>query len=392
MKIIFYSTPAYGHISPALNIIKAYVDAGHEVHFYSTKTFESAIMKTGAVYHEYLFDEKRLDLTIGSKLLQLEDTILSFALELTDNLFSEAKTINPNLILHDNIAMWGRIIGQVLNIKAASINAFPIVPSFISKAGMEYTMRFGGIMLKDIKFLPDIMKKKKELKSLYPTVKFNMLADILNQEDLNIITFPEPIQPGKMNDKYYFAGPTISDPDYYFSPDGDIEGIVTDNLIYISLGTVFQNNPTFYRDIIGQFKDSKYNVLIVMSEKVEEMVRGQISIPENVQIRRFVPQGKILDKAGVYIGAGGMNSILQAGARKVPCLLYPQEGEQGINSKGFCKLGMGKILKNAGNIVSLCENLQAEYNPSPEAFGYFNEPDYGKLMDRIDSYLGRTDI
>lgn len=57
MKIIFYSTPAYGYISPALNIIKAYVDAGHEVLFYTTKTFEAAVLKTGAVYHEYSFDE-----------------------------------------------------------------------------------------------------------------------------------------------------------------------------------------------------------------------------------------------------------------------------------------------------------------------------------------------
>ena len=43
MKVIFYTTPAHGHINPALPIVSSLIDRGYEVIAYSTEEFKNVI-------------------------------------------------------------------------------------------------------------------------------------------------------------------------------------------------------------------------------------------------------------------------------------------------------------------------------------------------------------
>ena len=74
--------------------------------------------------------------------------------------------------------------------------------------------------------------------------------------------------------------------------------------------------------------------------------REGIWFPENFIVREFVNQKEVLQRADLFITAGGMNSIHEALYYRVPCLICPQQGEQLLNGRQFEKLGFGRILRN----------------------------------------------
>lgn len=57
-----------------------------------------------------------------------------------------------------------------------------------------------------------------------------------------------------------------------------------------------------------------------------------------------------MQRASLFITAGGMNSIHEALYYGVPCLMYPQQGEQYINARQFEQLGFGRILKDPSRL------------------------------------------
>ena len=386
--VIFYSTPAFGHISAAFEIMRAYVERGYRVIFYSTETFREAVEKTGAEYRKYDFDESRLDLTVGNQILRLEDTILTFTDELTPGLLREATGIKPDMIFHDNVAMWGRVVAHTMQVPAVCINSFPTVPSFFSRGMLAYTKQFGGVLWKDFDVLPHMIKVLRNIRQKYPHVNTSMLANTLNREQVNIVTFPKHLQPGyrSMKKNYLFTGPTLTDPDKYYGEKAD-SCTVKRGCIFISLGTVFQNNIRLFSSILEQFRDSEFTLLISMTRENERKLRKKTDIPENVEIRQFVRQGEVLDKACLYIGAGGMNSVCQAIHRRVPCLLYPQQGEQRITSERIEGLGLGKIGTGPENIRRDAEALLCNYHPDERIYRFFKQPDYDRLIRRVDRML-----
>ena len=53
MKIVFFMTPAYGHVLPVLPIIRELINKGNEVTCYNTPAFRERIENLGAHYREY---------------------------------------------------------------------------------------------------------------------------------------------------------------------------------------------------------------------------------------------------------------------------------------------------------------------------------------------------
>ncbi len=75
-NIIFYTTPAHGHINPALPLLSRLIDSGYSVIAYSTEEFREIIEKSGAALPEnYVFfgDQKRYRLSSGQTIVDLAE-------------------------------------------------------------------------------------------------------------------------------------------------------------------------------------------------------------------------------------------------------------------------------------------------------------------------------
>ena len=112
-------------------------------------------------------------------------------------------------------------------------------------------------------------------------------------------------------------------------------------LIYISLGTVNNENMDFFRACIEAFAGDEA-VLISTGGKISPDAFG--ALPANIAIQSWVPQVAVLKQSALFITHGGLNSVHDGLYFGVPLLLVPQQGEQTVIAMRVAELGAGIVL------------------------------------------------
>src|SRR5690606_14645164 len=116
-------------------------------------------------------------------------------------------------------------------------------------------------------------------------------------------------------------------------------------LLYIALGTAFNDRPDFYRTCLSAFADSPWQVAMSIGEQVQASELG--AIPDNVEVRASFPQPAVLRHASVFVSHTGMNSTMEALHAGVPLVAVPQMPEQAVNAARVDELGLGRRLDPA---------------------------------------------
>lgn len=380
-NIVLFGTPAYGHVNPTLPMITELVKCGYSVTYYDTEEFRQAIEACGATFRAYDFGEIPWTPQVGSRILELTELLLRFTDAQMEALLRQTKELHPVLILHDTIAFWGRAVAQTLGIRAASVNTIITAYRYTGKAFFLYATRFTGTSLQELKAIPGILKYKKCLKKQYGIIRTDLLGVLMNEEKFNVFTYPCPVHPEGKRESRFFLGPAAVLREDTFEAEEDYS---YDNLIYVSLGTIFNAGPEFYRAVLSQFGGTKYTVVISCGKNYEWLKRE--AIPSNVIVKPYVNQKKVMQQAKLFLTAGGMNSICEAAAYRVPCLLYPQQGEQALNARMFRKLGLGSIIRNERNLFREAERLLREYAPAPEVSAEFSVVRLEEFTERLVNY------
>lgn len=380
-NIVFFGTPAYGHVNPTLPMITELVKCGYRVTYYATEEFRQAVEACGATFRAYDFGDIPWTPQVGSRILELTELLLRFTDAQMEALLRQTKELHPVLILHDTIAFWGRAVAQTLGIRAASVNTIITAYRYTGKAFFLYATRFTGTSLKELKAIPGILKYKKHLKKRYGINRTDLLGVLMNEEKWNIFTYPCPVHPEGTRENRFFLGPAAVLREDTFEEEEDYS---YDNLIYVSLGTIFNAGPEFYRAVLSQFGGTKYTVVISCGKNYEWLKRE--AIPSNVIVKPYVNQKKVMQRAKLFLTAGGMNSICEAAAYGVPCLLYPQQGEQALNARMFRKLGLGKVIRNERRLFREAERLLREYAPAPEVSSEFSVVRLEEFTERLEKY------
>ena len=147
--------------------------------------------------------------------------------------------------------------------------------------------------------------------------------------------------PQTYGDDYTFVGPPLADvvDDIPFPFDE----LANDRpLIYVTLGTVFNNSPDFFRSCINAFADSEVQTVVSTGGRLGTSDLGPL--PGNAIVREYVPQQAILQRASLMITHSGANSVHQALYHDVPLLLVPQQLEQALVAARVAELGAGLVL------------------------------------------------
>ena len=113
-------------------------------------------------------------------------------------------------------------------------------------------------------------------------------------------------------------------------------------MIYVSLGTLFNADPAFYRNCFEAFGGQ--NVRVVMSIGTTTTAASLGSPPANIVVKPWVPQLDMLRRASVFVSHGGMNSVSESLYHGVPLVVVPQMGEQEIVARQVEGLGAGLYL------------------------------------------------
>lgn len=136
---------------------------------------------------------------------------------------------------------------------------------------------------------------------------------------------------------YHFVGPSL-----YFKqeqtdfPFDQLEG---KTVIYISLGTLHNDNIEFYRKCIRAFQKTEYCTVLSVGFEID--IGKFVNLPGNVIVRRSVPQQKLLESVDVFITHAGMNGVNEAICNGIPMVLIPHQIEQKMVANRVVEMGMG---------------------------------------------------
>lgn len=355
-KIVFFCIPAHGHTNPTLGVMRELISRGHQIFYYSYNMMRDKIESTGAVFvscDEY-DQEQRLDAKdgarIGKDLAFSTQILVDTTLALDDAVCEHMKELNPDCIVADSMAVWGKAVALKLGI--------PFVSSTTTFAFNRHSAKImkqsPGQIIGMIFSMSKINKNIKRLQDKGYPVK-SVLDIIQNDNNTDTIVYTSPeFQPCSktFSDKYVFVGPSIR----------PVENVIekkSDKLIYISMGTVINDSVEFYKKCIEAFANTKYQVIMSVGNLINIEDLG--AIPDNITISRFVDQIAVLSQADVFLTHCGMNSVNESLYYKVPLVMFPQTSEQDGVATRVEQLGAGIRLKNI-NVKSIRTTIENVLN------------------------------
>jgi len=223
---------------------------------------------------------------------------------------------------------------------------------------------------------------------------FTALETFFGSETLNIVFLPKEFQPdGETFDpqRFLFVGPSIQPrPDNSHFPVEQLQGRTT---LYISLGTVFNNQATFYNLCFAAFKDEPWQVVLSIGEQVDPATLDPI--PANFIVRPHVPQLEVLQYTSLFVTHCGMNSTMESLYYGVPLVGLPQQPEQMMTARRIQELGLGTALDmNKLTVEQLQATVKAalanaDYRANAQAMQQHvrNAGGYQRAADAIVSYV-----
>ena len=253
---------------------------------------------------------------------------------LDDMVCAEMERLQPDCIVADSMAVWGKAVALKLGIPfVSSTTTFAFNRHSAQIMKQSIGQLFGMIFS-----MPKINKDIKRLQDKGYPVK-SVLDIIQNDENTHTVVYTSPqFQPcaDTFNEKYAFVGPSIR-------PVTEEITKTKEKLIYISMGTVVNDMASLYRKCIKAFSDTDYQVIMSIGDMVDVKELGEI--PANISVHSHVDQIAVLSKADAFLSHCGMNSVNESLYYEVPLVMYPQTSEQGGVANRVTQVGAGLMLE-----------------------------------------------
>jgi MGT family glycosyltransferase len=352
-KYIFLNVPAHGHVNPTLAVAQELVRRGEQVVYYLTEEFRAAVEATGAMFRAYQSAMGKMQSPVrpmmgkggigpGAMPLMMAHESRQVLPQVLESMRAE----QPDYILYDPMCLWGYVAAQVLRIPAIILRS-----SYAANEQFNlFTLRGAVSQRFPAELLERIQTSYADLCTTYQLPLLDMRQFFTHAEALNIVFLPRAFQPaGETFDEHFvFVGPSLL-------PRQDaaafpFERLGNQPVLYISLGTVFNNRPDFFQLCFQAFGEQPWQVVLSHGKHIDTADLGLV--PANFLLSPYVPQLEMLRRASMFVTHGGMNSTMESLYYGVPMVVLPQMMEQEMTARRIEELGLGVALDQ--------ENLTAE--------------------------------
>lgn len=351
-KALFVNMLGHGHVNPTIGIVRELINRGEDVTYIAGEEFRDKIEKTGAKFigHKNLFDlssliTSSLNLETNEKLLNALNTFK----EIIEEIFKLDEKFD--YIIYDSSFVLGGEVGRVLNIPTISSSSIFAINEKIIKSlldlpiSQEFKLKMEGAKpkIKEILSSHNYVDFVNELQEKY-NIKFPSMVDRSGKKGmLNIVYTSKYFQPysESFDESYKFIGSSVIDRKEGI--DFDLSNNEENKVIYISLGTIFNNSIEFYECCFKAFCNMNVKVIMSVGRKIDISIFK--NIPSNFIVRNYVPQLEVLKYADVFITHGGMNSTNEGLYFNIPLILIPQSVDQPFVANRVAELGAGIVIE-----------------------------------------------
>jgi MGT family glycosyltransferase len=340
MKALFFGLPVHGHMNPTFPLVRELTRQGDEIVFFSTDEFATRIAATGARYRPYRNTFLPELGNVARRLDELAWLFMRTSSEVLSEELDAYRAERPDYVLTDSVAPWGHWVGEILNL--------PVVTSVTTFAFNRQVIRYGvahgvrprsaGQFLSKLRHIVKAAGLMRRLRREY-RVKGPGLMPMGGRSGLLLVYTSRDFQPcaESFDERYAFVGPS-------FEPRGDSADFPWTSLrnrtiVYVSLGTLFNDALPFYRACFEAFAGLDAQVILSVGARISLDALGPP--PPNLLVRANVPQLDLLTRTSVFVTHGGMNSVNESLVNAVPMVVIPQMSEQEIVGRRVEEKGAG---------------------------------------------------
>jgi MGT family glycosyltransferase len=355
MKILFFHIPNLGMYHAIEPILLELQERGHQVIHYNEPGFRQYVQNAPFNFIAYNNYEGYFPNKFHSSmnLYELGLLLLETAEHTVDFLEAEVLRQSPDLILHSKFTAAPKIIAKKHGIPAACLtNGFVLDPRTILDAEKK---KRSPVDMSNVSSFLRFQKRAKRFYGQYLNGNSDPGDIFVNDEALHLVLGVEMLQPAGSNlsSRCNFVGPTVRMEKYSKSYE----------LIYVSLGSVFVDNKAFFQTCIEALGMFGRRAIISLSGHFSPGDFGQV--PGNVELRHFVHQTDVLQKAAVFVTHGGDSSVSEAIYCETPMVVVPQIPEQLLRAQQIQRLMLGKYIDPADLTVDVLRGAVAEVLENP---------------------------
>lgn len=360
-KIVFFSIPLFGHVNYGLRVAKALKKRGFEVTYYSGIAYKQFIENAGITFHSYSDEIEKLfsfkDSTYNNEYMQhVRAEELNHITEwykfchhlytitelfMKDDIY---KMEQPDLIIYDSAALWGRYISKYFGIKSiASCTPY----TYPEQYALSDLNRFSRMIFQDDLTVPQVKRLIYVLNhqlnhSFSKSSPCSLFEPLDPKADFKLIYTVKEFQAGYEyldEDTTYFCGVMQEENNQLV----DFSDLLNKNKpnIYIAFGSIY-NNPDVFRQLYESCKCLNYNFILNIGKTISIDLFSDF--PENWKIVQNLNQFELLKNIDVFISHGGVNSVREAMHCGVPIIVLPTEGDTLCTAEDIKSSDLGVII------------------------------------------------
>lgn len=346
-KFLVGAMPAVGHVTPLISLVRALVERGHEVRWYTGKRFQSQIEAVGAQYLPMKsapdVDENELDVFFPQRralsgLKQLKFDIKHFFADSATGQVKDWQEIlvdyPADLLFADSTFIGAGWTHELGGPPWAVYNPLPVTLSSRDTAPFGLglppaTSALGRVRVKALQALftrvlfRDTIKYADKLRQdlgLRPTGQFIM------DRTLSPFLYMQGTVPGfeyprsDLPPQVHFIGPVLSSAVSDFEPPAWWDDLHSGRpVVHVTQGTVATDASHLLIPTIRALADEDVLVVATTGGKPVESL-GLESLPDNARVEAFIPHAHLLPHVDVMITNGGYNGVQMALSHGVPLI------------------------------------------------------------------------
>ena len=339
MKVLFFHVPSQGMYNLIEPVLLELTRRGDRVIHYNGPTFASAPrdssieLRSYRDYHGYLpdrFDREMSLFDLGLLLLETAEHIVEFVR-------AEVVAEAPDAILFSKFMVAPKVIARTYSIPSACLTTGYVFHPEVALDREE--ARPATMNMANVRRVREFRQRARAFYERHLAAPLDANDVFVNEATLNLVLGLELFQPGRamIPERFRFIGPPV-----------DIDGEpASKDLIYVSLGSIFSSNRTFF-DVCLRALATMGRVVISLGGRLSPTEFA--AVPANIDVVRFAAQKDLLRKASVFITHGGAGGVYEAIAAGTPMIVVPQIPEQAFYGRTVARLGLGRCL-HAGDLT-----------------------------------------
>ncbi|MFC9085040.1 macrolide family glycosyltransferase [Nocardiopsis dassonvillei] len=324
-------TPTVSHVLPSLEVIRELVDRGHRVTYANDPLLADTITGVGAELVPYSTVLPTGDGTWPDDPVKGMDIFLDEAINQLPALRAAYDGDRPDLFLYDISGFAARVLSVNWDIPSVQLS-----PTYVAWADYEDTV------LKWLRAQPGAEEHYAKLDAWLADNGVTGLdhSSFAGVPERALALIPREMQPfaDTVADTVTFVGPCLGDR----ADQGEwTRPADADNVLLVSLGSAFTNQPGFYRACLEAFGDLPgWHVVLQIGKYVDPAELGEV--PGNVEVHTWVPQLAVLRQADAFVTHAGMGGSSEGLYTGVPMIAVPQAVDQFDNADRLVELGVAR--------------------------------------------------